>query len=264
MSLEYLLDVAIQIEHPNFPQEYLDRHEDPAALSPIHGGGSDGMTALRDATSSGNHKDGCDDDDDDDALAPAVLESLLRDHERNGGGYGDDDDFDGVKVECNDETSMLKPSYRKFSTALYRKAEAARRRRRAIERRNARRNIVPKQADDEVDTTATPVCIDRNKTKNRISAASYRENRDKRVSFIQNEIKQLQHEFPHIQSKPWTPMKKPKSAMRDGESKEEYRKRTNRESAADSRFQQQQKLQYLTRELARLRALAQHHRVHKE
>ncbi|OQR86381.1 hypothetical protein ACHHYP_10607 [Achlya hypogyna] len=136
---------------------------------------------------------------------------------------------------------------------LTHKAEAARRRQVAIARRNAKRNIVPRHG---VTSDGAPaVCIDRNKTKNRISAASYRENRDKRVTFIMNEIMQLQAEHPGLVSKEWVPMKKSKSAIRDGESKEEYRKRTNRESAADSRYQQQQKLQYLTRELARLRAI---------
>ncbi|CAK4077984.1 unnamed protein product [Aphanomyces euteiches] len=220
MSLEYLLDVAIQIDQPNFPQEYMDKPDGTPGSSPV----TDSPDSLR------HTNDG--------TIAPLLLS---------------DDEAFGVKVECNQETSMLKPVY-KFSTSLYRKAEAARRRRVAIERRNARRKIVPKQV--EVEETQV-VCIDRNKTKNRISAASYRENRDKRVLFIQNEIQQLQAEFPHLESQPWTPIKKPKSAIREGETKDEYRKRTNRESAADSRFQQQQKLQYLTRELARLRALTQ-------
>ncbi|OQS05594.1 hypothetical protein THRCLA_02302 [Thraustotheca clavata] len=133
------------------------------------------------------------------------------------------------------------------------KAEAARRRQLAIERRNAKRNIVPRHV--LVEPPPITMCVDRNKTKNRISAASYRENRDKRVLYIQNEIKALQKLHPGLQSKEWVPVKKAKSAIREGETKEEYRKRTNRESAADSRYQQQQKLQYLTRELARLRAL---------
>ncbi|KDO26832.1 hypothetical protein SPRG_08123 [Saprolegnia parasitica CBS 223.65] len=234
MSLEYLLDVAIQFEQQTDRVTKLERHQQCAAQAEPTPTPPAAATLYADTNHLVKHFDTREYTH----IQAAPFHPFLL--PPTGAMFGLD------PKKAAEAGGYLAPFL------LSHKAEAARRRQVAIERRNAKRNIVPRHAASEA---AAAVCIDRNKTKNRISAASYRENRDKRVHFIEHEIQLLQKEHPGLQSKDWVPMKKSKSAIRDGESKEEYRKRTNRESAADSRYQQQQKLQYLTRELARLRAV---------
>ncbi|KDO32766.1 hypothetical protein SPRG_02464 [Saprolegnia parasitica CBS 223.65] len=128
------------------------------------------------------------------------------------------------------------------------------RRRLAIERRNAKRQIVSRAS--AVPTSSPPVLIHVKNTKNRVSAAAYREKREHKLSFIIDEIHRLEAAHPSLRHRPFAPAKKAKSVQLATESKDEYRRRTNRESAAESRLLQQEKVWYLSRELARLRALA--------
>ncbi|OQR99012.1 hypothetical protein ACHHYP_07446 [Achlya hypogyna] len=125
------------------------------------------------------------------------------------------------------------------------------RRRLAIERRNAKRNIPSKASS--VSPPNEPLLIHVKNTKNRVSAAAYREKRDKKLSVILAEIARLEQAHPDMAHRPFVPAKKVKSEQLPTESKEEYRRRTNRESAAGSRQLQQEKLRHYTRELARLR-----------
>ncbi|KAF0739079.1 hypothetical protein LEN26_013340 [Aphanomyces euteiches] len=135
-------------------------------------------------------------------------------------------------------------------------------RRLAIERRNLKRNIVPRNHGSSVAAAAEKTALlhsiivaDAKNTKNRESAAAYREKRDRKMKLILAEIHQIQAAHPSIEFRDWTPAKLAKSERKPDESKEDYRRRTNRESAAGSREQQKEKLHYLTQELVRMRAL---------
>ncbi|EQC32492.1 hypothetical protein SDRG_09818 [Saprolegnia diclina VS20] len=128
------------------------------------------------------------------------------------------------------------------------------RRRLAIERRNAKRQIVSRTS--AVQNASPPVLIHVKNTKNRVSAAAYREKREHKLSYIIDEIHRLEASHPSLRHRPFAPAKKAKSVQLPTESKDEYRRRTNRESAAKSRLLQEEKVWYLNRELARLQALA--------
>ncbi|KAF0686911.1 Aste57867_21305 [Aphanomyces stellatus] len=147
-------------------------------------------------------------------------------------------------------------------------------RRRAILRRNHKRRIVPHpsshafdaspclpQRDDD-DGRVVPGNIDGSldskKRTSRIAAALYRDKQRHRHGHVVSEIEALLATHPHLQAEKrvWTPRKKVKSPMDAGEDRETYRKRCNRESAAFSRQQQLDQLDFWTTELARLRLVA--------
>ncbi|KAF0690418.1 Aste57867_18150 [Aphanomyces stellatus] len=162
----------------------------------------------------------------------------------------------GMLPSIKDESSSMMGASRSHHTSIIN--ASAIQRRLAIERRNLRRNIVPRSqalAAAATDKAVLGATTDVKNTKNRESAAAYREKRDRKMKFILAEVLEIQAAHPTIHFRDWTPAKLPKSERKPNESKEDYRRRTNRESAAGSREQQKEKLQYLTDELLRMRAL---------
>ncbi|RHY24634.1 hypothetical protein DYB32_008770 [Aphanomyces invadans] len=130
-------------------------------------------------------------------------------------------------------------------------------RRLAIERRNLKRKIVPRhhRLTMSEQSAGSPILVDVKNTKNRESAAAYREKRDRRMKVILAEIQRIQAAHPSIPFVDWIPSKLPKSERQAGESKEDYRRRTNRESAAGSREQQKEKLLHLTQQVICMREI---------
>ncbi|KAF0686910.1 Aste57867_21304 [Aphanomyces stellatus] len=136
---------------------------------------------------------------------------------------------------------------------LHVKHETSRDRRRdAIARRNRRRNIPSKLDGDH----ANLAWIEMKKRKSRIAAASYREKRMGKLEVVKADVASLLAQYPFLTCAEWVPSRAPTLACRDNESKDEFRKRKNRESAAQSRKLQLEQLQFLTNELHRLREIA--------
>ncbi|CAK4700118.1 hypothetical protein LEN26_010795 [Aphanomyces euteiches] len=153
-------------------------------------------------------------------------------------------DFADIRVSPSEMDDILS------KVVLHVKHETSRdRRREAIERRNRRRNIVPKTSLDH------KAWLELKRRKSRIAAASYREKQWTKLKLIKQEISLLLTQYPSLQCPSWIPSHAPVLTCRPDESREDFRKRKNRESAALSRRHQLEQLQFFTYQLERLRQL---------
>ncbi|RHY83365.1 hypothetical protein DYB37_009686 [Aphanomyces astaci] len=155
-------------------------------------------------------------------------------------------------IHIKEEPVARSPAVSMFSSVIN---ASAIQRRLAIERRNLKRKIVPRRHHSTWPdkNSCSPIIVDVKNTKNRESAAAYREKRDRKMKVILAEIHRIQAAHPSVAFDDWIPAKLPKSERHEGESKEDYRRRTNRESAAGSREQQKEKLMHYTQQVIRMR-----------